>query len=110
MDKYIGFDVDDKKTMACMVQSGCPDQYATLPTEAEAMRQWLGQLAETDKKEDGDAGVGGPVGAEYFIREQEELNPVEVRPLNAEPRASICRQLAVNWQYTGFRAYIMRCW
>ena len=43
MDKYIGFDVDDKKTMACMVQSGCPDRYATLPTEVEAMRQWLGQ-------------------------------------------------------------------
>ena len=41
MDKYIGFDVDDKKTMACMVQSGCPDRYATLPTEVEAMRQWL---------------------------------------------------------------------
>jgi hypothetical protein len=46
------------------------------------------------------------VGTEYSIQEQKEVNPVEVYPLNAEPRASICRQVAVNWQHTGFKAHI----
>ncbi|HUS73393.1 MAG TPA: hypothetical protein VMY06_10035, partial [Sedimentisphaerales bacterium] len=29
MDKYIGFDIDDKKTVACVVQKGRKDKYAT---------------------------------------------------------------------------------
>ena len=38
MDKYIGFDIDDKKTVACMVQAGQKDIYQTIPTEVAAMR------------------------------------------------------------------------
>jgi len=41
MDKYIGFDMDDKKTIACLIQEGRPDLYATLPTEVAAMGHWL---------------------------------------------------------------------
>ena len=41
MDKYIGFDVDSKKTVACVVQAGKRDVYQTLPTDVEAMRRWL---------------------------------------------------------------------
>ena len=41
MDKYIGFDMDDKKTIACLIQKGRPDLYATLPTEVTAMSHWL---------------------------------------------------------------------
>jgi len=43
MDKYIGFDIDDKKTVACMVQTGKKDQYQTFPTEPAAMRAYLAQ-------------------------------------------------------------------
>ena len=41
MDKYIGFDIAYKKTVACVVQKGKPDKYDTLPTEVNVMRQWL---------------------------------------------------------------------
>ena len=41
MDKYIGFDVDDKKAMACIVQKGHPDKYDTLPIDVKVMKQWL---------------------------------------------------------------------
>ena len=39
MDKFIGFDMDHKHTMACVVQAGQPDRYRKLPTD-------LGQLRE----------------------------------------------------------------
>ena len=41
MDKYIGFDIDDKKTVACVVQEGKKDVYETVPTDVELMRCWL---------------------------------------------------------------------
>ena len=41
MDKYIGFDIAYKKTVACVVQRGQPDKYDTLPTDVNIMRQWL---------------------------------------------------------------------
>ena len=41
MDKYIGFDIDDKKTVACMVQKGKKDIYGTFRTDPAVMRQWL---------------------------------------------------------------------
>ena len=33
MDKYIGFDVDSKKTVACIIQRGGRDRYATFKTD-----------------------------------------------------------------------------
>ncbi len=31
MDKYIGFDVADKKTIAWVIEKGCPDSYQPWP-------------------------------------------------------------------------------
>ncbi len=33
MDKFIGFDIDHKHTVACVVQAGQPDRYRKLPTD-----------------------------------------------------------------------------
>ena len=41
MDKYIGFDIDDKKTVACIVQKGKKDKYATFATGIEQMKEFL---------------------------------------------------------------------
>jgi len=41
MDKYIGFDIDSKKTVACVVEKDHKDTYATLPTDVQAMKNYL---------------------------------------------------------------------
>lgn len=41
MDKYIGFDIDSKKTVACIVQKGKKDKYATFVTSIEQMKKFL---------------------------------------------------------------------
>ncbi len=41
MDKYIGFDIDCKKTVACVVQGGKKDFYATFGSEIEFMKKFL---------------------------------------------------------------------
>jgi len=41
MDKYIGFDIGDKETIACIVQNNQKDIYQTLPTDPAAMKAWL---------------------------------------------------------------------
>ena len=33
MDKYIGFDIDSKKKVACVVQKGEKDRYTTFTTD-----------------------------------------------------------------------------
>jgi hypothetical protein len=33
MDKYIGFDIDSKKAIACVVQKGEKDRYTTFKTD-----------------------------------------------------------------------------
>lgn len=43
MDKYIGFDIDCKKTVACVVQSGKKDLYATIGADIDSMRKFLQQ-------------------------------------------------------------------
>ena len=35
MDKYIGFDIDDKKTVVCVVQNGKKDVYDTVLVQRE---------------------------------------------------------------------------
>jgi len=50
MDKYIGFDIDDKKTIACVVQEGKPDMYETLPTEINFLKLWLKQQRNSSDK------------------------------------------------------------
>lgn len=41
--KYIGFDIDSKKTVACVVQQGQKDRYSTLVTDVHEMQQYLQQ-------------------------------------------------------------------
>ena len=41
MEKYIGFDIDDKKTVACVVQKNKKDRYDTMRTDVSVMRRWL---------------------------------------------------------------------
>ncbi|HEW78553.1 MAG TPA: hypothetical protein ENH34_01100, partial [Phycisphaerales bacterium] len=43
MDKYIGFDIDCKKTVACVVQGGKKDFYATIGSDIQSMRKFLDQ-------------------------------------------------------------------
>ena len=41
--KYIGFDIDSKKTVACVVQQGQKDRHRTLVTDLQQMQQYLQQ-------------------------------------------------------------------
>ena len=48
MDKYIGFDIDCKKTVICIVQRDKKDVYATVGSDVESMRKYL-----KEQKQDG---------------------------------------------------------
>ena len=50
MDKYIGFDIDCKKTVACVVQNGKKDIYATIGPDIESMRKFLIQQKQDHSK------------------------------------------------------------
>ncbi len=50
MDQYIGFDIDDKKTVACVVQKGKKDIYDMMPTEVPVMRHWLEKQRNSGNK------------------------------------------------------------
>lgn len=41
MDKYIGLDMDSKKTVACVIQQKKKDQYFTLGPDIKSLRQFL---------------------------------------------------------------------
>ena len=43
MDKYIGFDIDSKKTVCCIVQSGKADRYRTISSKISMMKALLVQ-------------------------------------------------------------------
>ena len=38
MDKYIGFDIDDKKTVACLIEKGKKERYQKMDTDAIVKR------------------------------------------------------------------------
>ena len=46
MDKFIGFDIDSNKTVACVVQKGPKDRFATLLSTVQAIRQLPTMLRE----------------------------------------------------------------
>ncbi len=50
MDKYIGFDIHDNKTVACILEKGKKDIYQTIPTEIPAMKAWLKQQRNSRAK------------------------------------------------------------
>ena len=39
MDKFIGFDIDHKHTVACVVEAGQPDRYRKLRTDVAQLRE-----------------------------------------------------------------------
>ena len=41
MDKYIGFDIDSNKTVACVVEKGKKDRFTTLRTDIGRMKEFL---------------------------------------------------------------------
>jgi len=41
MNKYIGLDMDSKKTVACVIQEGQKDRYATLGSDVSSLRQFF---------------------------------------------------------------------
>jgi transposase len=41
MNKYIGFDIDDKKTVACVLERGKNEVYETIGSDIESMRRFL---------------------------------------------------------------------
>jgi hypothetical protein len=41
MNKYIGFDIDRKKIVACVVENGKKDIYQTLKSDIGSMRKFL---------------------------------------------------------------------
>lgn len=41
MNKYIGLDMDSKKTIACVIQNGRPDWYKTLGPDVQSLRRFL---------------------------------------------------------------------
>lgn len=43
MDKYIGFDIDDKHTVACVVEKGKKERFRKLKTDIKEMRKYLKQ-------------------------------------------------------------------
>jgi len=50
MNKYIGFDIDSNKTIACVVQKGKKDRYNTLKTDIEQMRKFLREQRRPGEK------------------------------------------------------------
>ena len=43
MNKYIGFDIDSKKTVACVVEKGKKERFATIRADIPVMRRYLQQ-------------------------------------------------------------------
>jgi len=65
MDKYIGFDIDSKKTVACVVQKGKKDKYTTLKTDIEQMKKFLQKLRQNGERLHLTFEIGGEAGYRY---------------------------------------------
>jgi len=67
MDKYIGFDIDSKKTVACVVQKGKKDRYTTLKTDIGQMKKFLQRLRQNGEKLHLTFEIGGEAGYRYDL-------------------------------------------
>lgn len=65
MDKYIGFDIDNKKTVACVVQKGQKDKFTTLKTDIELMKKFLQKQHNPGVKLHLTFEIGGEAGYRY---------------------------------------------
>ncbi len=65
MDKYIGFDADSKKTVACVIQKGEKDRYTTLKTDIGQMKSFLQQQRRPGEKMNLTFEISGQAGYMY---------------------------------------------
>lgn len=65
MDKYIGFDIDGKKTVACVVQKGQKDAFATLKTDVDKMKEFLQRQRNSGEKLHLTFEISGEAGYRY---------------------------------------------
>jgi len=65
MNKYIGFDIDDKKTVACVVQKGSKDEYTTLRTDIGKMKKFLQKQKGSGEKLHLTFEISGQAGYRY---------------------------------------------
>lgn len=63
--KYIGFDIDSKKTVACVVQQGQKDRYQTFPTEIRQMQHYLEQQRQSNTQLHLTFEISGEAGYRY---------------------------------------------
>ena len=83
MDKYIGFDIDSKKTIACVVQNGEKDRFAKIDSDIESMKKYLKQEREDGSKIHLTFEISGQAGYLYdsLQRDADSItvnNPVKV--------------------------------
>jgi hypothetical protein len=50
MNKYIGFDIDCNKVVACVVESGRKDLYRTFSNDIESMKKFLKKQKTANSK------------------------------------------------------------
>ena len=65
MDKYIGMDMDSKKTVICVVQQGKADRYTTVGSDVESLRRFLRSEHAIGSKVHAAFEVGGQAGWLY---------------------------------------------
>jgi transposase len=63
--KYIGLDIDSKKTVACVVQQGQKDRYSTLASDLQQMQQYLRQQRQDGSELHLTFEVSGETGYRY---------------------------------------------
>jgi len=126
MDKYIGFDIDNKKTVACVVEKGKKDAYATLPTDIDAMKKYLieqgrrGDAVHLTFEISGEAGyrydaladcvsditVSNPSKMTWIFRTAKKNDPIDARKqavllsIAEIPKVPIPRQEVRQWRIT----------
>ena len=83
MDKYIGFDIDSKKTVACVVQKDQKERFTTLKTDIEVMKKILQNRHSSDDKLHLTFEISGEAGYRYdaladFVDDITVSNPIKM--------------------------------
>ena len=83
MDKYIGFDIDSKKTVACVVQKGQKDKFTTLKTDIEMMKRFLQKQRFSGEELHLTFEISGEAGYRYdalaeFVKDITVSNPTKM--------------------------------
>jgi transposase len=83
MDKYIGFDIDSKKTVACVLQKGQKEKFTTLKTDIEQMKKFLQNQRKRGEKTHLTFEISGEAGYRYdalsdFVDDITVSNPTKM--------------------------------